>query len=280
MTQHTQPGPKGALPPLDTPAGGPAAPRTPAPVGRLDIVGLGPGSTELRTPEAAAALAEATDLIGYGPYVDRVAARPDQRRHPTDNRQELDRARHALTLAQNGARVAVVSSGDAGVFAMAAAIFEAIETGPEAWRGLELRVLPGISAMFAAAARLGAPLGHDFCAISLSDNLKPWPLVLQRLEAVARAGFVIALYNPISRARPWQLGAAFDLLRGILPPETPIAFATAVSRPEERILLRPLAEADPALADMRTLVMIGSAATRSIDRPGAEPWLYTPRRAE
>jgi len=247
--------------------------------GWLRIIGLGPGDTALRTPEAEAALAAATDLVGYGPYVARVAARPAQRRHATDNRQELDRARHALDMAQAGARVAVVSSGDAGVFAMASAVFEAIEHGPAEWRALDVAVLPGISAMFAAAARLGAPLGHDFCAISLSDNLKPWPLVEQRLAAAAGAGFVIALYNPISPARPWQLGRAFELLRVLLPGETPVAFATAVSRPEERIELRPLAEADPALADMRSLVLIGSAATRSIAREGARPWLYTPRSA-
>ncbi|HWX49605.1 MAG TPA: precorrin-3B C(17)-methyltransferase [Roseomonas sp.] len=247
--------------------------------GWLRVIGLGPGDVALRTPEAEAALAAATDLVGYGPYVARVAARPEQHRHETDNRQELDRARHALTMAQEGARVAVVSSGDAGVFAMASAVFEAIEHGPAAWRALDVAVLPGISAMFAAAARLGAPLGHDFCAISLSDNLKPWPLVEQRLAAAAGAGFVIALYNPISRARPWQLGRAFELLRGILPGETPVAFATAVTRPEERIELRPLAEADPALADMRTLVLIGSAATRAIAREGARAWLYTPRSA-
>jgi len=247
--------------------------------GWLRIIGLGPGGTALRTPEAEAALAAATDLVGYGPYVARVAARPGQRRHETDNRQELERARHALEMAQSGARVAVISSGDAGVFAMASAVFEAIEHGPAAWRALDVAVLPGISAMFAAAARLGAPLGHDFCAISLSDNLKPWPLVEQRLAAAAGAGFVIALYNPISRARPWQLGRAFELLRGILPGETPVAFATAVTRPEERIELRPLAEADPALADMRTLVLIGSAATRAIAREGARSWLYTPRSA-
>ena len=247
--------------------------------GWLRIIGLGPGDTALRTPEAEAALAAATDLAGYSAYVARVAARPEQRRHETDNRQELDRARHALDMAQSGARVAVVSSGDAGVFAMASAVFEAIENGPPEWRVLDVAVLPGISAMFAAAARLGAPLGHDFCAISLSDNLKPWPLVEQRLAAAAGAGFVIALYNPISRARPWQLGRAFDLLRGLLPGGTPVAFATAVSRPEERIELRPLAGADPALADMRTLVLIGSAATRSIAREDARPWLYTPRSA-
>lgn len=247
--------------------------------GRLDIIGLGPGAEPLRTPEASAALAGATDIVGYGPYVARVPTRPGQRRHETDNRQELERARHALAMAAAGGRVAVVSSGDAGVFAMASAVFEALEHGAPEWRALEIRVLPGISAMFATAARLGAPLGHDFCAISLSDNLKPWPLVEQRLAAVAGAGFVIALYNPISRARPWQLGRAFELLRGILRPDTPVAFATAISRPEERLEIRPLAEADPALADMRTLVLVGSAATRVIPREGAPPWLYTPRSA-
>ncbi|UFN47807.1 precorrin-3B C(17)-methyltransferase [Roseomonas sp. OT10] len=248
--------------------------------GRLRILGLGPGAAAQRTPEVSAALAEATDLIGYGPYLDRVALAPGQRRHASDNREELDRARHALALAEGGARVAVVSSGDAGVFAMAGAVFEAIEHGPASWRALDVQVLPGISALLAVAARLGAPLGHDFCAISLSDNLKPWPLVERRLAAAAGAGFVLALYNPISRARPWQLGAAFAILRDHLPPTTPVAFATAVSRAEERLLLATLAEADPAGADMRTLVLVGSPATRVVERPGgARPWLYTPRSA-
>jgi len=252
--------------------------------GWLRIIGLGPGAAAQRTPEAEAALAEATDIVGYGPYVARVPARPDQRRHSTDNRVELERARHALSMAEAGARVAVVSSGDAGVFAMAGAVFEALEGGPEGWRALDIQVLPGISAMFAAAARLGAPLGHDFCAISLSDNLKPWPLVERRLRAAAEAGFVMALYNPISKARPWQLGRAFALLAEVLPPETPVAFATAVSRPEERIEIRPLREADPSLADMRTLVLVGSASTRAVPRKGGpdageRPWLYTPRSA-
>jgi precorrin-3B C17-methyltransferase len=161
---------------------------------------------------------------------------------------------------------------------MASAVFEAIEDGEAAWRTIEVEVIPGISAMFAAAARIGAPLGHDFCAISLSDNLKPWDTVVARLTAAAQAGFVIALYNPASQARPWQLGEAFALLRRILPGETPVVFATAVTRPEERIDIVALAEADPARADMRTLVMIGSAATRRIERPAAQPWLYTPRR--
>ena len=232
----------------------------------------------MRTPQAEAALAGATDFIGYGPYLDRVAARPDQVKHASDNREELDRARHALRLAASGRRVAVVSSGDAGVFAMASAVFEAIDGGDPAWRDIETEVVPGISAMVATAARLGAPLGADFCAISLSDNLKPWETVLRRLRAVAEAGFVIALYNPLSAARPWQLGAAFDLLREVLAPATPVVFATAVSRPEERVTVTTLAAADPARADMRTLVMIGSAATRIIEREGSAPLVYSLRR--
>lgn len=246
--------------------------------GSVAILGLGPGDPAQRTPEVEAALAVATDLVGYFPYVDRIPDRPGLRRHASDNRVELDRARLALRLAEGGARVAVVSGGDAGVFAMASAVFEAVEHGEAAWRALEIQVLPGISAMFAAAARVGAPLGHDFCAISLSDNLKPWAVIEQRLRAVAGAGFVIALYNPLSRARPWQLGAALDLLRQVLPGDVPVVFATAVTRPDERITILPLREADAALADMRTLVMIGSTATRVLERPGgARPWVYSPR---
>lgn len=246
----------------------------------LTIIGLGPGDEALMTARAGAALAAATDLVGYAPYVARIPERPGQRRHGSDNRQEIERAREALRLAAAGRKVAVVSSGDPGVFAMAAAVFEAIEHGEPAWRELEVEVVPGVSAMFAAAARLGAPLGHDFCALSLSDNLKPWDVVLHRLTAAAAAGFVIALYNPISRARPWQLGAAFDRLREILPPSTPVAFARAVSRPEERVIVTDLAHALAETADMSTLVLIGSAQTRRIERPSGEPWLYTPRRLE
>ena len=167
--------------------------------GWLAIAGLGPGAARLVTPEVTAALAEATDLIGYAPYVARVSERPGLARHGSDNREELDRARLALRLAAEGKRVAVVSSGDPGVFAMAAAVFEAVDAGDPGWRDLDIRVLPGISAMFAAAARIGAPLGHDFCAINLSDNLKPWDVIERRLRLAARAGFVIALYNPKSR---------------------------------------------------------------------------------
>jgi precorrin-3B C17-methyltransferase len=248
--------------------------------GKLWIVGLGPGDAAMQTPQATEALAQATDLVGYFPYVDRVPQKPGQVRHASDNREELDRARLALTLAAQGRAVAVVSSGDAGVFAMASAVFEAIDKGDPAWRDLDVEVVAGISAMFAAAARLGAFLGHDFCAISLSDNLKPWALVLRRLRAAAEAGLVMALYNPLSRARPWQLAEAFGVLREVLPPTTPVVFATAVSRPEETIDIVDLAAAEPARADMRTLVMVGSAATRRIERPGQRPWVYTPRFAD
>ena len=241
--------------------------------GRLSVVGLGPGDPALLPQAAMDAVRQASDLVGYGPYLDRVPADARQTRHASDNRAELDRARHALTLAASGRRVAVVSGGDPGVFGMAAAVFEAMEADP-AFTALDVEVVPGISALLAAAARLGAPLGHDFCAISLSDNLKPWSMVLDRLRAAAGAGFVLALYNPASRARPWQLGAAFDALRGVLPGGAAVAFATAISRPDERVRLTTLAQADPALADMRTLVLVGSAATRRVGR-----WLYTPRSA-
>ena len=245
--------------------------------GRLAIVGLGPGAASMQTPQATAALAAATDLVGYATYLDRVPPQAGQVRHASDNRVELDRARHALSLAAAGRDVAVVSSGDPGVFAMASAVFEAVEGGEPAWRALDITVVPGISAMLAAAARLGAPLGHDFCVLSLSDNLKPFEVVLARLTAAAAAGFVIALYNAASRARSWQLGAALDALRPILPGATPVALATAISRTDERMEVSTLSDVDPAQADMRTLVLIGSAATRRIERDGAAPWLYTPR---
>jgi len=245
--------------------------------GRLAVVGLGPGAADLVAPRAAATLAAASDLFRYGPYVARVPERAGQRRHISDNREELQRAREALALAAGGASVAVVSSGDPGVFAMAAAVFEAIEHGDPAWRSLEIELVPGISAMLATAARLGAPLGHDFCVLSLSDNLKPWDLVEKRLRLAAEADLVIALYNPISKARPWQLGRALEVLRQVQAPATPVVFATAVSRGEERIVHQRLGEADPAQADMRTLVLVGSSATRLLARPAGEPWLYTPR---
>ena len=245
--------------------------------GRLAIIGLGPGDPKYLTEEARAALAEADALYGYCRYLDRVPPRPEQTRHPSDNREEGPRARAALQCAADGASVALVSGGDPGVFAMAAAACEAIETGPPAWRNLDISVVPGITAMLAVAARVGAPLGHDFCAISLSDNLKPWPLIEQRLDAAAAAGFVIALYNPASSARPWQLGAAFDRLRQRLSGSTPVIFGRAVGRADECINLTKLEKADPAWADMATLIIIGSAETRQIARNGLMPLVYTPR---
>jgi precorrin-3B C17-methyltransferase len=243
----------------------------------LTVVGLGPGNADQVTPEAVAALADADLLLGYAPYLARVPERDGQRREATDNREEIARASVALERATAGERVAMVSGGDPGVFAMAAAVCEAIEHGPAEWRAVDVVMLPGVTAMLAVAARVGAPLGADFCAISLSDNLKPWELVRQRLTAVAQAGFVIALYNPISKARPWQLGEAFAFLGEILPPETPVIFGRAAGRPDERIAVVPLREADPAMADMATCVIIGSDRTRIIERPGQAPLVYSPR---
>ena len=247
--------------------------------GRLAVVGLGPGDVRWLTPEADAALAAADALFGYGPYLDRAPVRDGQSRHPSDNREEALRARAALETAAAGTNVALVSGGDPGVFAMAAAVCEQIESGPAAWRGLDLEIVPGITAMLAVAARVGAPLGHDFCALSLSDNLKPWPVIERRLDAAAQAGFVIALYNPISRARPWQLTAAFERLRRYLPATTPTVFGRAVGRADENIAVTTLQAADPAGADMATLVIVGSAETRLVPRPGHAPLVYTPRSA-
>jgi precorrin-3B C17-methyltransferase len=247
--------------------------------GRLAVVGLGPGDVRWLTPQADAALAAADALFGYGPYLDRAPVRDGQRRHPSDNRQEAPRARAALETAAAGTNVALVSGGDPGVFAMAATVCEQIESGPAAWRGLDLEIVPGVTAMLAVAARVGAPLGHDFCALSLSDNLKPWSVIERRLDAVAQAGFVIALYNPISQARPWQLTAALERLRRCLPATTPTVFGRAVGRADETVAVTTLQAADPAGADMATLVIVGSAETRLVSRPGQAPLVYTPRSA-
>ena len=240
------------------------------------IVGLGPGPAEWMTPEAGQAIGAASDIVGYGPYLDRLALRADQRAHASDNRAELNRARLALKLAAEGRAVAVVSGGDPGVFAMAAAVFEAIEEEPE-WLDLDIAVSPGVTAMQAAAARLGAPLGHDFCAISLSDNLQPGAIVERRLRAACEGDFVIALYNPASRARPTRIVEAFDLLRRLKAQATPVAFARAVGRADEALTLTTLGEADPGLADMATLIVVGSSETRFIARDGARVWMVTPR---
>jgi precorrin-3B C17-methyltransferase len=249
-----------------------------APSGSLTVLGLGPGGAEWITPEAACALAAASDLIGYGPYLARIPPRAGQAQHASDNREELARAEDALRLAASGRRVAVISGGDPGVFAMAAAVFEAMERGEKAWRALEVTVVPGITAMQAAAARVGAPLGHDFCAISLSDNLKPWSIIEKRLAAAAEADFVIALYNPASRARPRRIRDAFACLLAYKPETTPVIFARAIGRPDERIEITSLSMADPGLVDMATLVIIGSSETRLLIRGSAvRPFVYTPR---
>jgi len=245
--------------------------------GRLFIVGTGPGNPAQMTPESREAIAAATEFFGYGPYLDRLELRPDQIRIASDNREELDRAEAALARAAAGADVCVVSGGDPGIFAMAAAVCEAIDKGPEEWRRVDLRVTPGVTAMLAVAARIGAPLGHDFCAMSLSDNLKPWDVITKRLRLVAEAGLVISLYNPISKARPWQLGEAFSILREVLPGSVPVIFGRAAGRPDERITVMPLGDADPDHADMATCVIIGSPETRVVSRDGSPDLVYTPR---
>jgi precorrin-3B C17-methyltransferase len=251
----------------------------PAMTGTLTVIGLGPGNPCYLTSDADDALRAAEAVYGYKAYLDRVPMHSMQMRYPSDNREEGARATAAIDHALRGANVAVVSGGDPGVFAMAAAVCEAIDRGPEAWRKLDVAFVPGITAMLAVAAKIGAPLGHDFCALSLSDNLKPWELIERRLDAAASAGFVIALYNPVSRARPWQLAEAFERLRQHLPPATPVVFGHAVSRPEESVNVVTLAAADKTPADMATLVIVGSRATRVIERPGLSPLVYTPRAA-
>ncbi|MCA6112180.1 precorrin-3B C(17)-methyltransferase [Bradyrhizobium cenepequi] len=241
--------------------------------GTLTIAGLGPGDLALVTPEVSAALAAATDILGYAPYVARVAPREGLTMHPSDNRMELQRAGNALRLASEGRHVVMVSSGDPGVFAMASAVFEALEASPQ-WQGLAIRVLPGVTAMLAAAARAGAPLGHDFCAINLSDNLKPWPTIENRLRLAAEADFAIAMYNPRSASRPEGFGRALSVLKEAGCGERLVIFGHAVSTPEERTETVMLREARPEMAGMRTLVIVGNSATRRVGR-----WVYAPRHA-
>ncbi len=244
--------------------------------GWVKIAGLGPGNEALVTPEVSAALVNATDVVGYIPYVARVAERDGLTLHASDNRVEIDRSLLALQLAAEGKRVVVVSSGDPGVFAMAAAVFEALENGPKEWRDVQIDVLPGITAMLAASARAGAPLGHDFCAINLSDNLKPWSLIEKRLRLAVQADFAMAFYNPRSKSRPEGFVNTLRILSEECEPERLILFARAVSRPDEAIRVTSLAEAKPDMADMQTVVIVGSSRTRVINRDGA-PIVYTPR---
>ncbi|MFF4619071.1 precorrin-2 C(20)-methyltransferase [Nonomuraea jabiensis] len=238
--------------------------------GEVVVVGLGPAGRPWLTPEAQEALTAATDLVGYGPYVDRVAPNPRQRRHRTDNRVEAERARHALELAREGARVAVVSSGDPGVFAMASAVLEAAADFPD----VPVRVVPGLTAAQAVASRVGAPLGHDYCVLSLSDLLKPWEVVADRLSAAARADLVLAIYNPASRSRTWQVAAARDLLLEHRDAATPVVIGRDVGGERESVTVTTLGELDPARVDMRCLLIVGSSTTRVTER-GV---VYTPRR--
>jgi len=242
--------------------------------GWIAVAGLGPGDDALITPQVQAALEGATDIVGYFPYVARIPPRDVLTLHGSGNRAELERAAHALRMAAGGRRVVIVSSGDPGVFAMASALFEAVENGPPAWLDLDIRILPGITAMLAAAARLGAPLGHDFCAINLSDNLKPWAVIEHRLRMAARGGFAMAFYNPRSRSRPHQFGQTLEILRAECGGARLISFARDVCKPDERLLTTTLAEATAEMADMRTVVIVGNAQTRRLGR-----FVYTPRSA-
>jgi cobalt-precorrin 5A hydrolase/precorrin-3B C17-methyltransferase len=247
--------------------------------GKLTVLGLGPGRADLMTPAARAALDDATDIVGYATYVDMAGPlRADQQRHATDNREELQRARHAFEMASEGRRVAVVSSGDPGVFAMAAAVLEALEGSDDArWHAVELAIVPGVSAALATAAQVGAPLGHDFCMLSLSDNLKPWGVIENRLLHAAQADLVMAFYNPISRARPWQLDRALEIVRSVRAPQTRVVLGRDVGRPGETLRATTLGALRSEDVDMRTMVIVGSSATRGFTRGDGGEWIYTPR---
>jgi cobalt-precorrin 5A hydrolase/precorrin-3B C17-methyltransferase len=246
--------------------------------GRLTIVGIGPGSADWRTPEVTRALGEATDIVGYRLYLDLIADLvTGQRLHAPPMTEEEQRARLALDLAAGGGRVCLVSSGDAGVYGLAALVFELIDREPQpAWQRLAITVAPGLSALLAAAARAGAPLGHDFAAISLSDLLTPWPVIERRLAAAAEGDFVVALYNPVSQRRQSQLVRARDILIGHRPATTPVVLARNLGRPGETIRVITLADLDPAAVDMLTLVLVGNRQSRAISHGGATK-VYTPR---
>ena len=242
--------------------------------GSLTIVGIGPGDKNLITPEVSNAIDNATDLVGYSTYVKRVPKRDNLTMHETDNRVELSRAIHALELAELGKKVVIVSSGDPGVFAMASALLEALESGSETWKQIDIQILPGITAMLAAAAQLGAPLGHDFCAINLSDNLKSWKIIEKRLRLSLEADFVISLYNPRSVARPAQFDKVLRIINETCESNRLIIFAKAVTTPKQDIQIFNVNEAKSELVDMSTVVIIGSSKTKKIE---GTRFVYTPR---
>ncbi|MBN0978617.1 precorrin-3B C(17)-methyltransferase [Pseudomonas hygromyciniae] len=249
------------------------------PRGRLAVIGLGPGAAELMVPAVKAELARCTDVLGYETYV-RMAGpfRADQVQHCTDNREEMQRARHAFELAALGRSVVVVSSGDPGVFAMAAAVLEALhESSDPAWQRVELEILPGVSASLATAAQAGAPLGHDFCVMSLSDNLKPWSIIEKRLDLACQADLALAFYNPISRSRPWQLGRALEIVAQHRVAATPVVLGRDIGRPGQTLRTLTLGQLTPDQVDMRTMVLIGSSTTCAFPRLGGGEWVYTPR---
>ena len=244
--------------------------------GRVIVVGLGPGNPAQITPQVSRAVNLATDIIGYFPYLKRIIPKKGVKLHPSDNRFESERAKHALDLAEAGSIVLIVSSGDPGVFAMAAALFEVLEKNSLKWDNINIEILPGITAMMAAAARVGAPLGHDFCAINLSDNLKPWSIIEKRIRSALEADFAIAFYNPRSKSRPEGFQKTLRLLKLYCQSDRPVVFAKAVSTKEEKIMTVPISKARPDMADMRTIVIVGSSQTRIIQQNGRE-WIYTPR---
>ncbi|MFF3438648.1 precorrin-2 C(20)-methyltransferase [Streptosporangium sp. NPDC002721] len=258
------------------PAPATAAPAAPKARGEVVVVGLGPAGRPWLTPEAQEALAGVDELVGYGPYLDRVPPNPRQRRHPTDNRVEAERAAHALELAAAGSRVAVVSSGDPGVFAMASAVLE-VACEPR-FADVPVRVLPGLTAAHAVASRAGAPLGHDYCVLSLSDLLKPWEVVAERIGAAARADLVLAIYNPASKSRTWQVAAARDLLLEHRAPETPVVVGRDVGGARESMTVTTLGDLDPDAIDMRCLLLVGSSTTRVAERGDGSRVVFTPRR--
>ena len=244
--------------------------------GRIIVVGLGPGDEGHITPIVSDAVARATDVIGYIPYVERIAPRNALTLHPTDNRVEAERAQHALELAEAGRQVLIVSSGDPGVFAMASALFEVFERDSARWQSIDIEVLPGITAMLAAASRAGAPLGHDFCCINLSNNLKPWDIIETRLRCAITADFAMAFYNPRSKSRPAEFEKTLGLLKTHCQDDRPVIFARAVSTADERIHVVPLSQTTADMADMKTVVIVGSSQTRIVTQ-GDKEWVYTPR---
>lgn len=259
---------------VPSPSNNPAA-QQPTAMGEVVVLGLGPGDDAWTTPEVRGELARATDVVGYTTYVNRVPVRPGQNRHASDNKVESERAAMALDLAKRGARVAVVSSGDPGVFAMAAAVIEM--AADEQWRDVPVRVLPGLTAAHAVASRVGAPLGHDYAMISLSDRLKPWDVVARRISAVAAADMAIAVYNPASRSRTWQVGAMKDLLLEHRAPDTPVIVGRDVAGPQESVRIVALGDLEPSEVDMRTLLIVGSSQTTVVESAGGRK-VFTPRR--